>query len=46
MILSGIPSPAEAGSAKAENRFHPRIKSEGGLFRDHAPSTGARRGRQ
>jgi hypothetical protein len=33
MILSDLPSPAEAGFAKAGNRFFdPRIKSEGKLF--------------
>jgi pimeloyl-ACP methyl ester carboxylesterase len=32
MIWSDLPLPAEAGFAKAGNRFHPRIKSEGKLF--------------
>jgi hypothetical protein len=32
MIFSDLPSPAEAGFAKAGNRFPPRIKSEGKLF--------------
>jgi len=32
MILSDLPSPDEAGFAKAGNRFHPRIKSKDKLF--------------
>ena len=33
MICSDLPSPAEAGFAKAGNRFPPRIKSGAGFFR-------------
>jgi len=36
MIFSNLPSPAEAGFAKAETGIQPRIKSEGKLFRDRA----------
>jgi hypothetical protein len=36
MIFSDLPSPAEAGFAKAGNRFLPWIKFGGMLFRDHA----------
>jgi hypothetical protein len=32
MIFSDLPSPAEAGFAKAGNRFPPRIKSGAGFF--------------
>ncbi len=32
MILSDLPSPAEAGFTKAGNRFPPRIKSGAGFF--------------
>ena len=35
MIFSDLPSPAEAGFAKAGNRFSPRIKSGLGFVRDH-----------
>jgi hypothetical protein len=36
MISSDLPSPAEAGFAKVETGFHPRIASGGRLFPDHA----------
>ncbi|MBZ0148068.1 MAG: hypothetical protein K8F62_11085, partial [Pseudorhodoplanes sp.] len=32
MMLSDLPSPAEAGFAKAGNHFTPRIKSGAGFF--------------
>lgn len=32
MMSSDLPSPAEAGFAKAENRFTPRIKSGAGFL--------------
>jgi hypothetical protein len=38
MIFSDLPSPAEAGFAKARTGIHPRVKSKGMLFGDHAPA--------
>jgi len=32
MIFADLPSPAEAGFAKARTRFQPRIKSGAGIF--------------
>jgi len=36
MIFSELPSPAEAGVAKAGNRFPPSDQVRGQAFQDHA----------